>query len=29
MIPEIMLCVHIKPGYDSGVDVTRTHKIRL
>ena len=29
MIPEILLCVHKKQGYDSGVDVTRTHKIRL
>ena len=29
MIPEIRLGVHIKPGYDSGVDVTRTYKIRL
>ena len=29
MIPEMMLCVHIKPGYDSGDDVMCTHKIRL
>ena len=29
MIPEMMLCVHIKSGYDSRDDVMCTHKIRL
>ena len=29
MIPEIILCVHIKSGYDSRDDVMCTHKTRL
>ena len=29
MIPLMMLCVHIKSGYDSRDDVMCTHKIRL
>ena len=29
MIPEMMLCVHIKSGYDSRDDVMCTHTIRL
>ena len=29
MIPAMMLCVHIKSGYDSNDDVMCTHKIRL
>ena len=29
MIPEMMLCVHTKSGYDSRDEVMRTHKIRL
>ena len=29
MIPLMMLCVHIKTGYDSRDDVMCTHKIRL
>ena len=29
MIPEMMLCVHMKSGYDSIDDVMYTHKIKL
>ena len=29
MIPAMMLCVHIKSGYDFIDDVVCTHKIRL
>ena len=29
MIPEMMLCAHIKSGYDSNDDVMYTHKIKL
>ena len=29
MVPEMMLCVHIKLGFDSRDDVMCTHKIRL
>ena len=29
MIPEMMLCVHMKSGYDSIDDVLCTHKIML
>ena len=29
MIPMMMLCVHIKSGYDSRDDVMRTPKIML
>ena len=27
MIPEMMFCVHIKPGYGSRDDVVGSHKI--
>ena len=29
MTPEMMLCVHIKSGYDSRDDVMYIHKIKL